>query len=140
MDVKFRNVVGYQEKQPNPIDFDSSPNKVYIRKGIKEGTDTEGNKCWIYEEALLDFSEYTKYRSEESANNESTIMEALADSYIEQQAQRDNQNTLMEAVADSYIEQQGQKDNQIIIMEALADIFTLLASLDTKISEKGEQV
>lgn len=94
MKITWRTVTGTQAKIPEKVDLTSSPDTVYLRKGIKKTTikmesgDIEG---YTYEEAALTIEEYEQYLSEKAeleseafkiqeANSEA-IMEALTELY-----------------------------------------------------------
>ncbi len=118
MQIEWKKITGTQAERPAELDTTSSPNTVYLRKNIEEvEIESGGSKitAWSYDEAQLTIAEYEQYKVEAKE------METLG--YV---ANKDNQEVLMEAVADTYVQQLDIQENQLIIMDAISEIYELL--------------
>lgn len=95
MKITWRTVTGTQAEAPKKVDCTSSPDTVYLRRGIKKTTikmDAGNVEGYTYEEAELTAEEYQQYTEEmaelekeafkvQEANSEA-IMEAIAELYV----------------------------------------------------------
>lgn len=118
MQITWRTTQGTQKEKPHAIDTTSSPSTVYLRKNISQVNVKSGEetiKAWQYDEAQLTLEEYAQYQAE---------LEEC--STLANKERQENDEVIMEAIADTYMQQLEIQENQMVLMEAIADIYSIL--------------
>lgn len=66
--------------KPAEIDYESSPNTIYLHKNISS-SEVDGVTYYTYEEAKLTPAEYTVYAASQNYENTIILMKAITDLY-----------------------------------------------------------
>ncbi len=80
--TNWNQITGTQSERPAEVDTTSSPTTVYLRRNIKQITETDesGNehKVWQYEEREMTVAEYADYLASLETPATKMIMQSLS--------------------------------------------------------------